>query len=400
MHCSSCGSLLPPGATHCPTCGAPVFADTPYRETAGGSSAGQSPDKTLLSSGSNPFGLPPSPQPSGPGWQIDPGVPTEQYNVGAPTSGGAYGPPPQPGQQPYYPGSPPPYVPPPEQPRRGASRRLAVLLAALAVLIILVGGGLIYYSTVFHPAQLHAQATSTAQTQQTHIADATGTANTQATGTAVAVANATATANAQATAVVVATQTALQNLYTSSTRGTPALSESLAFQTGSNWDIDQAQGGGGCGFSGGAYHASLDSKGFYFPCFGNNTNFGNFAMQVQMTIVSGDAGGIMFRANGGASKAYAWQIDTSGIYNLFVSRSNTQSTGLLYGPAPSFKQHAGQTNLLTIIARGSSIYLYVNKQYVGNVSDNTYGSGEIGFMVYDHTNPTDVAFSDLQVWQI
>jgi hypothetical protein len=417
MHCSSCGSLLPPGATHCPTCGAPVFADTPYRETAGGSSATQPPDKTLLSSGSNPFGPPQPPQPSGPGWQVDPAAPTEQYNIGAlpgainqaptgainqaSTPGGAYGPPPGPGQQPYFPGgSPPPYGPPPEQPRRRPARGMVVLLAALAVLIILVGGGLIYYSTVFHPAQLHAQATSTAQTQQTHIADATGTANTQATGTAVAVANATATANAQATAFVVATQTALQNLYTSSTRGTPTLSESLAFQTSSNWDVDQAQGGGGCGFSGGAYHASLDSKGFYFPCFGNNTNFGNFAMQVQMTIVSGDAGGIMFRANGGASKSYAWQIDTSGIYNLFVSRSNTQSTSLLYGPAPSFKQHTGQTNLLTVIARGSSIYLYVNKQYVGNVSDNTYGSGELGFMVYDHTNPTDVAFSNLQVWQL
>lgn len=391
MHCSSCGASLPPGAAHCPTCGAPVFAEGPYRETSAGSSA----DQTLISSGSNPFGPPQPPRPSNPGWQVDPGAPTEQYNVGG------YGSPPAPGQPPYYSGSqPPPYVPPPTPPRRSTSRGMVILLVALAVLIILVGGGLIYYSTVFHPAQLHAQATSTAQTQQTQIANVTSTANTQATGTAVAVANATATANAQATAVVVATQTALQNLYTSSTRGTPALSESLAFNTGSNWDVDQAQGGGGCGFSGGAYHASLDSKGFYFPCFANNTNFGNFAMQVQMTIVSGDAGGLMFRASGGASKAYAWQIDTGGFYDLFASHSSTQNTDLLNGSAPSFKQHAGQTNLLTVIARGGSIYLYVNKQYVGNISDSTYSSGEIGFLVNDHTHPTDVAFSNLQVWQL
>jgi len=360
-----------------------------------GSSAGQPPDKTLIGSGPNPFGPAQPPQPSNPGWQVDPAAPTEQYNVGA------YGPPPTPGQQPFYAGGQqPPFVPQqPEPPRRGLPRGMVIVLAVLAVLIILCGGALIYYSTVYHPAQLHAEATSTAQTQQTQVANATGTADTQATGTAVAVANATATANAQATAFVVATQTALQNIYTSATSGTPALSESLASNTSSNWDVDQAQGGGGCGFSGGAYHASLDSKGFYFPCFANNTNFSNFAMQMQMTIVSGDAGGLIFRANG-ASKAYAWQIDTGGNYDLFVSRSSTQNTDLLNGSAPSFKQHTGQTNLLTVIARGGSIYLYINKQYVGNVTDSTYSSGQIGVLVNDHTNPTDVAFSNLQVWRL
>src|SRR5947209_11894131 len=101
-------------------------------------------------------------------------------------------------------------------------RGMTILLIGLALLIMASGFGLIYYSAVYHPAQLHAQATGTAQTMQTAEARATALANAQATGTAVAIANATATAQAQATAEVVATATALQNIYNSATSRTPA----------------------------------------------------------------------------------------------------------------------------------------------------------------------------------
>ena len=171
---------------------------------------------------------------------------------------------------------------------------MTILLIVLALLIMFSGFGLIYYSTVYHPNQLHMQATATVQTQQTRVAQSTATANAQATGTAVAIANATATAQAQATANAVATATALQNIYNSATQGGPVLNDSLSSNTGSNWEEDQAQGGGGCAFTGGAYHASIDQKGFYFACAAQNTNFTNFAYQVQMTITKGDAGRISF----------------------------------------------------------------------------------------------------------
>ena len=99
------------------------------------------------------------------------------------------------------------------------------------------GFGLIYYSTVYHPNQLHVQATATVQTRQTEVAQTTVTANAQATGTAVAIANATATAQAQATAAAVATATALQNIYNSATQGSPVLNDSLSFNTGSRLGI-------------------------------------------------------------------------------------------------------------------------------------------------------------------
>jgi hypothetical protein len=295
---------------------------------------------------------------------------------------------------------PPPVLPRRPQRRAGLSRGMTILLVILALLIMSSGFALIYYSTVYHPNQLHMQATATSQTSQTMVARVTATANAQATATAVAIVNATATAQAQATANVIATATALQNIYTSATQGTPALSESLGFNTGSNWDEDQAQGGGGCSFTGGAYQASLYSKGFYFTCIANHTNFSNFAFQVQMKIIRGDSGGLVFRGNNAAAKFYVLRVGRDGTYDLFTTKDMTHSTSLAYGNSPSINKNLGQGNLLAVIARGSSIYFYINKQYVGSMTDGTYQSGQIGVLAEDNTNPTDVAYSNLQVWKL
>src|SRR6266487_3833668 len=270
----------------------------------------------------------------------------------------------------------------PAQHAGGLSRRMLISLIVLALLSMVSGIGLIYYSTVYHPTQLHAQSTATTQALQTREAQGL------------------ATAKAQATAEVQATATVLQNIYTLATSGSPTLSDSLAGNSGSGWDEDQAQGGGGCGFTSGAYHASLYSKGFYFPCFAQNTNFSNLAYQVQMTITRGDYGGLIFRANSKATKFYVFRLESDGIYDLFVSQDNNHTTELSYGNSPAIHKYAGHSNLLTVVARGSNMYLYINKQYVSTVSDDSYKSGQIGVFAEDHTHPTDVAFSNVQVWKL
>ena len=412
MQCNSCGSELPPKALNCPNCGTAVFASSPFEKTALSSPGTQpenSPTAAFYPTGS--FQEMASPPP-----QIQPDKPFQAnpypYTPGTPATPlpGPYG---QPGgypppQQPLYPGpQQPPYpAPPPVQPqrtprgRRGLSRGMTILLIALALLVMLSGLGLIFYSAVYHPNQLHMQATATAQTQQTIVAQTTATANTQATGTAVAVSNATATAQAQATANVIATATALQNIYTSATKGTPALNDSLSFNTGSNWEVDQAQGGGGCAFSGGAYHASIDQKGFYFACSAQNTSFSNFAYQVQMTITKGDAGGVFFRGNRTASQFYLLSIARDGTFDLFVSKDQNHNSDLNFGNSSAIKKSTGQANLITVVVRGNSIYFYINKQYAGSVNDSTYKGGQVGVFVDARTTATDVAFNNAQVWKL
>lgn len=282
----------------------------------------------------------------------------------------------------------------------GLSRGMTISVIIIALLAMTSGIGLIFYASVLHPTQLRAQATASTQTQLTMDAGATAKANAQVAGTAHALANVTATAQIMATAQAVATATALQTVYNQATSGNPIVNDSLRGQDGLNWDQYRAVGGGGCGFSGGAFHANMPQKGYYIPCFAQASNFSNFALQVQMNIVNGDIGGLVFRANSSSSKYYIFSISRDGTYSLLLSLDDKQNNQLTYGHSQAINTNQNQTNLLTIVARGSNMYLYVNKHYVVSVSDNTYSYGQIGVFGADHTNPTDVAFSDLQIWRL
>ncbi len=301
-----------------------------------------------------------------------------------------------------YPPQPQMPYPPRPQTKKGLSRGIIALILVLALLLIFSGVGLIYYSVVARPAQLHAQATATAQTILTNDARATNVANLQATGTAVAYSNATATAQAQAPAQVQATATALQAIYTQATQGAPALSSSLAAQDNNNWDVNDTTDGGGCGFNAGTYHSTLFSKNFYFPCFAHASNFSNFAFQVQMTINQGDEGGLVFRSNSNTDLAqyYLFSITQTGDYRLVVSKDSTHNTTLTEDASSAIKTGIGQLNTIAVVAKGSTLYLYINKQYVGSASDSTYSSGMLGVFASDASTNTDVSFSNAQVWAL
>lgn len=316
-------------------------------------------------------------------------------------------PPSYPGYPPYaQPGQPgtQPYSPPPPARRRRMSPVILTLIIVLA-LLLLAGSGLIYYVEVYHPGVLHAQATATAQAQLS------ATANTQASATAAA--NATGTAQAQATAnaqasvnaQASATATALQSILTNATSGTPVLNDSLSAQSGSNWDIllpANSSVGGSCQFINNAYHSNMPAKGFFQPCYAETPTFTNFAFQVQMTITQGDEGGFLFRADPNNSKFYLFRVTTNGAYNLFLYSSSQASSAksLLSNTATNFKTGLNQTNTITLVAQGSNLYVYINNQFLDSVSDSTLTSGKIGVFGENSTNPTDVAFTNAQVWQL
>ncbi len=300
-----------------------------------------------------------------------------------------------PSYQSNIPGTPPlsPF-PNPGQPQRKPelSKVALISLLALLVLIMFSGFGLIFYASVTRPAQFRARATATMQVIQTVNARATATVNAQAT----AIANATMTAQAHAQA----TATALQNMYSQATSGTPILASSLAFQTGSNWDVYDAVGGGGCGFAGSALHASVFQKSYYVPCFAHATNFANIALEVQMSILKGDEGGLIFRANDVTNQFYIFRVGHDGTYTLLVTRDNQHNTPILDDKSAAIKTGFGQINLLTVIAQGNNIFLYINKQFVASTTDGSYTRGEIGVFAGNGGHPTDVAFSNIRVWAL
>lgn len=286
----------------------------------------------------------------------------------------------------------PQYYPAPQQPRKrsGAVTTLVVVM----LLVLLVGSGLIFYLGYYQPNQMHALATTTAQTQ------VFGTANAQATGTA-QVAQATANAAASATAQVQATAQAYQNIYTQATKGSPTLSDSMSSQSGSQWETLTSSVNGTCGFSRGSYHSYMPKATYFQPCFARNTSFSNFAFQVNMTITRGDEGGIIFRADEVNTKFYLFRISASGDYNLYlyVNNQGSQARTLLSGNT-SLMKPLGQSNEITLIARGSSLYFYLNKQYLDNTTDATYTSGMIGVFGESKDQVTDAAFSGIKVWTL
>jgi eukaryotic-like serine/threonine-protein kinase len=135
-------------------------------------------------------------------------------------------------------------------------------------------------------ATARASTNATATTILNGNATATNVAITDGNATAITIANGNATdaaitdGNATATAAVV---------YPPS-NGTLALNDPLSDNTlGYGWYQTNV-----CVFTGGDYHVTSPSSYFIF-CAAQNTNYSNFAYEVQMIIISGDCGGIYFR---------------------------------------------------------------------------------------------------------
>lgn len=280
------------------------------------------------------------------------------------------------------------------------SALIFAIILVLTLLLIVSGASLLYYAGIVHPEQLKEQAIQTVVAIKAANTHATATVQRQATTTAIAQAKVSVTANAQATIQAKATVTALQDIYAQSTAGQPTLDASFFFENTFNWDIYPTQDGGGCAFNANALHSSVFQANYYAPCIAHATNVRDFALEIQMTIEKGDEGGVIFRSNNHDKNFYSFRLKRDGIYGLILSKNDGQTTPLIYDKSDFIRTGTGQTNLLTVIARNSNIYLYINKHYVGSASDSTYRSGAIGVMAVDRKNGTDIAFNNLRIWKL
>jgi len=365
--------------TKCPSCGAPVSTDTsdsPYEEHAG--AVPYIPYTPLKEKEAAP---PSSAAPGAPAAQESPrssgpliGAPPQQAAPPAGSGPLAQALASQPFAAQQWTPVQPAVIQQPRQ-RQGLSPMAITLSVILALLIIGGAGGLIYYATGPYPAEQHAQATAVVQNVLAQQQQA----------------NARATAN-------IATLTP-QELYTRITASKPAISDPLDSINHSLF-VSISNPASSCGFTGNAYHASA-SAGFIGPCLAPAVSVSNFAFQAQMTIIKGNAGGLIFRLNFGASSlnSYLFLIDRLGDYRLVAIQNNNNVKQLANGLSSAINMGLNQSNLLTVIARGSNFYLYVNRQNITSVGDNTFSSGVVGVFA-SGVNATDVVFSNAQVWKL
>lgn len=155
-----------------------------------------------------------------------------------------------------------------------------------------------------------------------------------------------------------------------------------------------------CYYTGDKYHVTAPQHNLGTVCVDQSSNFSNFAFQVKMTILKGDMGGVVFRSNKNNLQIYEFTVNTDDTFALTVSPYKRNCKPLASGYSPAITNGLPQSNTLTVIARGSSIYLYINAQFVARTQDSTSLSGTIGLYAFNATQNTDVVFRDVMVWQL
>ncbi len=236
----------------------------------------------------------------------------------------------------------------------------------------------------------------TAATPALSASQLTATAQANLTATANANLTATAQANLTATASVIA---ANQNPYASG--GTLVMLDPLSDNSrGFAWAQGTAADGA-CTFTAGGYQVNSTKTQFFYYCPSTSSAYSNFTFETQVNIVKGDCGGFIFRADTNSGKLYLFEVCTDGSYSLYVYRNfNGDSTQLANASSAAIKSGLNQPNVLAVIAQGSTLTLYVNRQKITSVTNNAFSQGQVGMVADSNSNATGVVFSNARLWTL
>ena len=358
MQCRSCGNILQAETETCPVCGASpssAFSEFSSYEDDGNSGSLHYIPYTQTQPGSNQQ-LPPEPQVNA----LPPSYTQPQfYSDAQHLSGVGFRAFPEPAQE---------LAAAPAR-RGGLSAPVVVLLVVLA-LCLGVGGTFAYIGVT-----RHAQNQTSGGTQTNRV---TGTSNL-----------------AQQTKTLDTSN--VQLLYTQATGGTPV------FSVDSNTSWTTMNDSDRCVFTGSVLQ--LTSSAQTAGCLANSTSFDNFALQANVILVQADYAALAFSISPINQTGYAFGISSKGVY-VIVSGSPDSQTGnnsklLTGGTSSAINTGPNPQNLLTAIVFGSSIYFYINQQYVTTVSVTTPGGGLIGVIGGNQSSGSlDVTFGNIRIWQL
>jgi eukaryotic-like serine/threonine-protein kinase len=186
--------------------------------------------------------------------------------------------------------------------------------------------------------------------------------------------------------------------------GTLVLNDTLHDSARSSWR-EESDPVGACQFAQGGYHVTMSLQGLEY-CFSNSAGVNDFAYQAQITILKGSSAGLVVRGNPDARSFYYCYIGPDGSYgiNVYSSQSDSPTAKLSYGVSKAIHL-GGQSNTLAVVARGTTLELYVNTQLVNSVTTTTYNSGNLGVAAYsllsaDGSSSTEAVFSNVKVWKL
>ena len=138
-------------------------------------------------------------------------------------------------------------------------------------------------------------------------------------------------------------------------------------------------------------------------CIASATKYKNVAFQAQIVPIKGDTYGLIVRADSKGRLLYLFSVTTTGMYTLAVTdgQNGTLAHVLTGGTSVAIKQGQNQSNQLTIIARDSTLYLYVNQKFLTKVNDTTATSGSVGLFVGNSQGDVSEArFTNAKIWSV
>lgn len=317
----------------------------------------------------------------------------------------------------YRPQSTYPYPPDQEPPRKRGS--VVALIAFITLLAVL--GPVLYVFLTHQHNQANTGAPSTTSTSvtapsptlnATATPDLTATAQAQAAAAATQQANATSTALAGTTATAQAQASATPGVLQTATAGQPAYQDSLTNANNSATQSEQWDQNDHCTFQADGYHvksqSNLLNQNAFTGCREAGTQYSNTTFAVDVTINSGQSGGLFFYVNQQALGAYAgylFEIDTQGNYQIIRSSNfsiNGNNVTLQNSTmTPALKTGTGAQNRLQVVARNGTLLFYINGTFVNQQTDSTFTSGQIAFLANagQGGQQADVTYSNVAVYQ-
>jgi|GEM_PF-1724696 len=185
--------------------------------------------------------------------------------------------------------------------------------------------------------------------------------------------------------------------------GTLLLNDPLADQNPQvNWQEGWNANHASCQFKQGTYHVFQPRQGYFHACIAQLTNYSNFTYEVEMTLLQGDYGGLLFRAvNSIDSQYYFFRVNKDGSYTFkrYIDGIDNDAIMLDTGFAQAYHVGYGQKNRLAVVADNNRLTLYINGQDLVTVSDGAYTHGQIGVLAgNDQQAPAEASFSNVRVW--
>lgn len=179
---------------------------------------------------------------------------------------------------------------------------------------------------------------------------------------------------------------------------------------GYNWD----EGTGlyaSCQFKNNSYYVGIEggAVGYAFCLSHSNTNYLDFALQVDMKMYPGVGGGIVFRY--GATGGYYFIVVDRPVGQVdqimaYVKSCPTGSSPLslrtisLSDLNVPFSKRPNELNTVAVVAIGNTLTFFVNGKKAIQMSDRTYSQGQIGFGTgaFDQLSYAGGTMSNAKIW--